>query len=166
MVVCGVGLDREGPRGSEVEWRIEALTGAFKKHKRNDRPAHSSERYLAVINLPTWCMSLCALPYSFVLSLLLLLLPLVHSPFFLPSAKFNSTELPCPCVTSSFRNVLLCSIKYSYYLALVGLWILKVHSMCEVRTWTCIERVKMRPTPRFLPYWSQLRLFLFFIINY
>jgi hypothetical protein len=42
MVVCGVWLDREGARGSEGEWRIEALTGAFKKHKTNDRAAHSS----------------------------------------------------------------------------------------------------------------------------
>jgi len=105
--LVGIGKGQGGRWGGrgEVEWRIEALTGAFKKHKTNDRAAHSS-RALSRGNKFAYLMYV-PLRASLFICFISSAAAAWFSVFFLPSAKFNSTELR---VLASLLSVMSCSV--------------------------------------------------------
>ena len=109
MGLVGIGKGQGGRRvwGGGVEWRIEALTGAFKKHKTNDRAPHSSQAlsrgnkfaYLMYVPLRA------SLFICFISSAAAAAAAAWFSVFFVPSAKFSSTGLR---VLASLLSVMSC----------------------------------------------------------
>ena len=95
----------DGEGWGEVEWRIEALTGAFKKHKTNYRAAYSS-RALSRGNKFDYLMYVPLRAFLFI-CFISSATAAWFSVFFLLSAKFNSTELR---VLASVLSVMSCSV--------------------------------------------------------